>query len=675
MSLFYSFDIFDTCLVRTVARPTDLFYGIFRKVLREAGLSASNERVSELVYQRIQAERRAREQLAKEEIDIDEIYQHFNLECWSLDAKTVLNTELLFEYQSVRPILAILKQIQRLRKAGHRILFISDMYLPSELIREMLVAQAIAEPTDPVYVSNAIGLTKASGNLFKHVLQAEGIQPDQLHHAGDNIISDVVIPKSLDIRATHFQAIQLNRYEQTTLAQPFADVSIRSQLAGISRVTRLAQSAGSADAEDLLAIAGDVIAPLLTSYVLWVLQDAQRQGIERLYFVSRDGQILWKIAQQLGQYRPIPECRYLYGSRQAWFLPSLTTVNRQNLDWLVLKDHSTAPNHLLEKLHIDPVEIADALAQFQFSKTSLAHQLASVEVEKFWQMIESPEVSQLILNKAQAARELALKYFRQEGLENSVNWAIVDVGWTLKCQRSLKQILGQDVKGYYFGILRDRLTAPETGESYAFLIQDAEPESYSISTEQIFRNIHLIEHIFTGADHSTVISYADQSNLVAPIFTTQALEPQQANLVHALQTAVLKYVDELAKTGLSDSELSALKQAAIYNAISFFHRPSARDVQPIAPLKIGGDQNDARLRPVARPLKIQDLLYFAARLARLTKSRDFTAGFSWLEGSITLSSPWIKLLFQVFQRSQAFIRQHKPVWAYQLRYRITQWKR
>lgn len=683
----YSFDVYDTCVVRNLAQPTDLFYLIFQTVLQDHHHPVTEEVVSELVGARIAAENQARQYLHnQEDLDIYKIYQHFPLVRWALDPDLVLATELALEVQAVSPIIQIRSKIQTLRQAGHKILFISDMYLPADRIQAMLIDHHLAIPTDPVYVSGSLGFTKGSGNLFRYVLQQEGLQPQQLHHTGDNIHADVVVPRSLGMRASHFTVCRLNRYEQATLTSTAATPLVRSQLAGAIRTTRLARpvsAPGQGQSQEpalqgLVELAAGVIAPLLTSYVAWVLQNAQKEGIERLYFVSRDGQILLKIARQLSQFMPAPECRYLYGSRQAWFLPSLKIssqkIDRQDLDWLVLKQHSTAPRHLLAKLEIEPAEVAARLEQFQFDQASLDRQLDAAGVERFWQMIETPEVTRLIQQKVATAYGRTQAYFHQEGLQTDSKWAMVDVGWTLKCQRSLTQLSGQPVLGYYLCVLRHRLPSTEAGNYRAFLVQDLSSKIYPTQTEQIFKHISLIEQVFTMADHPTVLGYQPQGDRLLPILKSEPFHPERATIVETLHRTILSYAEEIARAGLLDHHLPSLKQIALKNAITCFHQPTVQDVRPIAHLTSGYDQNEARLRPVARAIGLADLPYFAARLIGLIPPRDFSAGFSWVEGSIALSSLPIRWLFRLFTGVKWAIVTWQPVWLYQGRYRLVQLK-
>jgi len=640
----YSFDIFDTCLIRTLARPTDLFYLLFAQLIPN-----HPEILSELVKHRINSEVIARQSHPhKEDIQITDIYQQFTHPAINIDKTQLIELELTTESKYLRPIQPIKQQIEQLKQQGNRVIFISDMYLSTSFIQNCLINHGIATATDIVYVSGDIGLRKGTGNLFKYVLAKENIQPEQLYHTGDNPHTDIIIPEQLGISTTHFPHSYLNQYEKIIVNQSISPVEIRSQIAGISRAVRLKYNPES---QNLAGLAANIIAPLLTSYVAWVIQDANKKGIEKLYFVSRDGQILFKIAQKLGKYITTPQCYYLYGSRQAWFLPSITTVNRDSLDWLILEGQSTAPKSLFKKLGIEIEEIEHLL------KYNPEQQLNQQQIEEFWQIIQTEEISTIILERAKQARDLTIKYLQQEGITNSIKWAIVDIGWTLKSQRSLKRILSEyqqqdNLEGYYFGVRCNSLTTAEAGKYNAFLLEDCHPGQPVSTTTSIFNYQNIIEQVFTIADHPTVLTYQEINQQILPVFQQQKLSLERQIFVQEIHQIILSYVQEIAQTNILESHLEELKKYAITNTITYLNNPQEQYIKPIAKLMVGDDQNESRQRPIAREMQFSELFYFAFRFLEIGDRREFSQGFEWKQGSAVISSPIIQLIFKLFNLAE-----------------------
>ncbi len=660
----YSFDVFDTCLVRNIARPEDIFVELARRLLP---VTATPEEIAELAKGRIEAEAQARRMSGREDILLGDIYACFKeLSFWRISPETMMHAEIELEQNSVSSVALIRQKIQALRQRGERVIFISDMYLPPAIIKQMLVAHQLALPGDAVYVSGEIGLTKHSGNLFRYVLQQEGIKPAQLWHCGDNPHSDVLMPRRLGIKTTFFRQSQLNRYERLAMhPSGYCDSRLTSRLAGISRATRLALPPDDLAAY-LSPIAG-VIAPLLTAFVAWLLRDAQQRGISRLYFVSRDGQILHKIASQFARQWNVPECRYLYGSRQAWFLSSVTACNRQNLDWLLADDKT--PASLLQKLAVDPAEITPVLARYNFDATTLHRPLGCANVEQFWQLVEDPAVADLVLARAAANRQTVLAYFAQEQLTAGGAWALVDVGWAARGQRAIRQLLRtqdsrREVCGYYLALADNRRPLAETGPYWAFILP-SQTEQFESPGRLVLNNTMLIEHLFVMANHGTVVGYVEENRQFVPVFKETPTNEFLRAFIERFQQTILHYSTELIRSEPDLAAWANLQPVVLELIRNFIAQPDRVAAQLAAqiPFVVAQTHANADYKYLARPLGWRDLAYIGRYflLSRLKSTDDrprFAPGYAWREGSLALSAPWIRLLFRPISIALQFKQNH-----------------
>lgn len=165
---------------------------------------------------------------------------------------------------------AIRDLITKKRQEGWQIAFISDMYLDSAFLSEILRREGCFSPGDKVYVSCEHNARKDTGTLYDLVRQE--LKPDEWEHYGDNPQSDVRMAERKGIKAH------------------FIDNSYRD-------------------------LASRFVAPAYLPYVLWILEEAKKQCIQRLYFISRDGYILQQIAEALPHDGV--ELRYFFTSRKA----------------------------------------------------------------------------------------------------------------------------------------------------------------------------------------------------------------------------------------------------------------------------------------------------------------------------------------------------------------------
>ena len=699
--MIYSFDVFDTCIVRTCAKPGDLFYLLAERLLASSGQPYGREEVSELALARVHAEKAAHRNTRKQEVTLADIYNELaDPSAWGFSATEMQEAEVRLEREVMRPVVAVRGRIEALRAAGERVIFVSDMYLPGVVVRELLLGCGYEVPDGTLYVSSDLNATKRAGNLFKHVLKQENIAARELKHCGDGVEGDVIGARRGGISAELVTLTQLNRFEKAMLKVPSTTPWATSQLAGVARATRLS-FAGDGPQKDGLQesaeLAASVVAPLLTGFVLWVLQDARARGLERLYFVARDGQVLHKVAEALKTGVDAPEVRYLYGSRQAWYVPSAFAVNRDELEFVLMTGQSSAPRHNLKRVNLTPEALEAPLLRHGFPRDTWETQVEGEAEERFWAFVEDSEVAPLIMAEAERARALALAYFGQEGLLKDDRWALVDVGWTLRTQGSLHKVLasaGQPhTLGYYLGVSKTRFSSRAYGQGRAYLLEEAENDSLA-PVRTLFENKGLIDQVFTMADHGSTRGYARVGERVEPVLATLPPHPKREAFLQTVHERVTRFAEEVARSPVRNCEPELRACARLVTGM-LIAQPTRSEAQALAWAPISDDPNELRAAPLARPLSPGDLFGIArdvlGRARRLRAGRtaantedtkdnktvptllykDLSWGFSWLEGSVALSGPVAKLALWGFRTLQHVNREKKTLAARP----ITFWQR
>jgi predicted HAD superfamily hydrolase len=175
---------------------------------------------SKFVSARVLAEFVSRRTCFLEDVSLADIYLTMarSLDLPQEISEKLLLLELDIESKCIKPIRQICDRIQECRAEGDRIIFISDMYLPTKFIASQLARFGVLSDGDSVYVSGELGITKVSGKLFQHVLEQEDIVATQLIHCGDNPHSDVFVPKSLGLRLDPMVAKKFHgRFVRTSL--------------------------------------------------------------------------------------------------------------------------------------------------------------------------------------------------------------------------------------------------------------------------------------------------------------------------------------------------------------------------------------------------------------------------------------------------------------------------
>ncbi|MBQ4315399.1 MAG: hypothetical protein IJC21_08165, partial [Lentisphaeria bacterium] len=306
-----SFDIFDTVLIRKCGAAENIFY------LLAQDLYPDNRTMREafLLWRRRTPET-LKPAPGNVEVTLDELYSCAASAGFREFSKDELvSREQKIESDNLICNVSVRQLIDRKRVEGCRIAFISDMYLDSDFLRNILKREKCFLDGDEIFVSSKCNARKDSGKLFAYVKNT--LTPEKWFHYGDNKRSDVKIPRRYGIVSRKVDtAFTGAEKELLDTAKLCADPYALKLCAGLSRAARL--SAGNS-AEQILA--ADYVAPSYLPYVKFLRKRCQENGVKRIYFLSRDGWILHQAAE-CSKFEGM-DLRDLFVSRRSLMLPYL----------------------------------------------------------------------------------------------------------------------------------------------------------------------------------------------------------------------------------------------------------------------------------------------------------------------------------------------------------------
>ena len=656
----YSFDVFDTCITRPYLVPTDMFRDLAMRTVVEAGIDASQANIEQLQNLRINAEIQARHtHVELEDISLDQIYQ-----CLSemvevpVDPEFMKTTEIALELESCSPISSVLQEVTDARHRG-KIVYISDMYLSSTVIREMLSKCGFWKEGDSLYVSNEVGKTKNHSTLYHHVAKVEGVSTSQIHHLGDNKHSDVRMARITGVKARLFVGGQLTSYENHVLARVNHD-AVRKFI-GLNRSIRLCASVSEHSTHQPPAsIVHSVIAPFLVAFVAWILRKAKENGNQRLYFVSRDAQILYKIAKIISSEKDALELRYLYGSRKAWLAPSLQSCDRNEIKWAYESIMQRTPKAILRRLDLDAIKFVSTLRQAGF--TDLDETLDDAKTDELMSVIERSDLCRAAMKIAKVNRSNALGYFEQEGMLENCSWSLVDIGWRLNCQKALRHILQSrkqdtEVCGYYLGVTENHVPLVEAGNLNGYFTHSRAEISGEHQGDWIFHqpSIQVLEHLFTPATHGTVLGYT-LNTVWQPILKELSFGSNQKSWIENFHCMIEGHAQSLAQSKILDTDLEKIMPAANHLAKFFLSNPEKDDVAAIAWLKTNAELShfEEYERSLASPFSVSDLFDILRFELTPIGQRQSNSRHTWLSGSAALSGFFAKNTFYFLRYLKRF---------------------
>lgn len=293
-----SFDVFDTLLIRPYVKPTDVFMHM-----------ENYYNIKDFCKARIEAEERARIIYKQsQDITIDNIYEQILPKF-----RKYKNKEIAFEKQILQKHPHNFNLYQQAVKLKKKVIITSDMYLSTKTIQNILQTNDYLK-INKLYVSCDYNKTKGSGDLFQQILIDYNIPPHKLLHIGDNTCSDIKIPTNLGIKILqvpkyidYFAQFNENqKYINFYNNFPNLDSSIITSRIAIHKLFKPLKNYWN-------EIGYCLAAPLAIGYISDIIKEAQKNEIDELLFVARDGYILQKVYNKISP-NPLPN-HYIYAPR------------------------------------------------------------------------------------------------------------------------------------------------------------------------------------------------------------------------------------------------------------------------------------------------------------------------------------------------------------------------
>jgi len=295
-----SFDVFDTLILRPLIHPTHLFMllGIKYKMMNFVAIRKKAE---------IKAKKLAEDGTGSREITLHDIYREVSLytgidAAYGANVEFETELELCFANEYMKTVFNILKG------AGKRLIAISDMYLPREMISELL-KNCGYEGFEEIFVSNEFKHSKREKELYM-IANASVVQGAKVIHIGDNHLVDYLNAKDCGWDALYYKGVhQIGNYYRPAVMSPL----IGSAYSGVVN-TYLNNGILKGTFRDSQHYRyGFIYGGLFVlGFAVWIHDFAIKNNVDKVLFIARDGYIVKKVYEML--FTDIP-CEYVLWSR------------------------------------------------------------------------------------------------------------------------------------------------------------------------------------------------------------------------------------------------------------------------------------------------------------------------------------------------------------------------
>jgi hypothetical protein len=313
----------------------------------------------------------------------------------------------------------------------------------------------------------------------------------------------------------------------------------------------------------LVDVAAGVVAPVLTSFVLWLFRQAEERGLKRLYFLSRDAEILLQIARRIApMIGSTVELRYLYASRLAWNSAVSSPEKNPHLWYSVVYQSAIGFTNaeLLGRIGLDAADLERITASSRKAWSSTSDR------EILRTTLKTLEAEGILATLAERNKALVLEYLQQEGLFDDTPHAVVDVGWRGTQHDALIELqhehkvapayglfFGLDLSDSPWGHLRSgfyfdaRRIAPEDRAQEELAPERYQPPRVPAALQQQAapRDLYSLFEMFCAGREGSLLAYRRVDGRVLPVLDERRPHEVQAWNIDKVYETVAAFVSNL----------------------------------------------------------------------------------------------------------------------------------
>lgn len=498
MAKIISFDIWDT-IIKRKCHPEETKLATARYIVLkyESKLKDKYKNIYEILKRRDEIE--AKECKKNKEKGFDE-------ECRILDVFKILEKEIFKDELNIEDEL-LKEEIE----AEKRVIFInpeilpifekykdlkmyciSDFYMSSESLKELLDYLKIPVKIEKIYSSADYLLNKRTGNLYKKAEEELKIKPEDHIHVGDNVYSDIEMAKSLGIETIK------------TTKQEFDFVPEKGRKLGfdLSCVKK-----DESSKENRLFNTGVDLAPLLYFYGYSIVEYAIKNKIPTVYYATREGETFINIHELIKENNPfgveVPNCDIIEVSRMGTFSASLKEFSITELLRLWSQYREQSMKALFKTLAIDIKPYQKYMDKYDIDiEEKIICPWFDIRVQE---LCLDEEFTKQVNKEIKRKKEEILEYFeKSKGIVNDDKpMFMVDIGWRGTIQDNLAYIFtNKKIGGYYLTLYDFYNIQPKHTYKLSF-IDDKE-----IRDNEVASMITLLEWIYNPGTGS-VTGYKD----------------------------------------------------------------------------------------------------------------------------------------------------------------------
>ena len=570
-----SFDIFDTLLLRPYCKPSDLFYhiGQVKKMPFFATLRQETERETRI------------DTPTKEDITFEEIYQNID------DVfKPFQKIEMDWEEMVLRANPELKQVYDYTLSQNKKVIVTSDMYLPTDFLAQLLRKNGF-DGWDKIYISGDIGLTKASGNLFKKIIdEFSPVSAEKILHIGDNKHSDYKIPQKLGIQSILYQqVVKQFLKENKAFAYLYDETKYNLGLSILLSVLAYRWQIRRCHNKRVPNYWNELgylyAGPLAYGYCRFVEDVAKEQKLDFLGFVARDGYTLQKIFNRLC---PNIKTAYIYAPRFLNLICRLDYARRNKEQTNAIITYFSKNNNKIRKL-LNNKDLMKAKEQHQFIQGN----------------------RELFVPEAKKNMENYKKYIKSLIPDNSRVGIVDTITGEFSSQKLLQSALGRNIHGIYWSVLLQVFQGIYDRSCFI------NKKSYQHDASVYTRNWNFIEFLLTSPEYP--IKNMDSQG--KPVYDSNPNEAEKyrAKIYPDISEGAIQFTKDI-QSIFNGNDIFLDGESLVKYINNFVDHPQSIDIREMSKIKFGVDSNHSTYVPLfSENISLKEYLFHPKKVMKRIK--------------------------------------------------------
>lgn len=513
-----SFDIFETLVTRKTLCPEDIFYIVERQARYRYGI------VCDFFKWRIESER----QLSMETVpNIFEIYKQMqrSIPLSDFEMNELLDLELEVEKNN---LIARDNALQLFRWSidnGKEVYLISDTYLPVQTLSDILKNMGI-NGYKKLYTSCEERKSKRTG-LYRKLKSQLGEK--RILHIGNNSKLDGIMAEREGIQSIiikrPMEMLELSKCQN--LLQNCKSPQERWMLGTfVSKAFQnpflFSKTNGKIYISSCRELGYLLLGPIITAFLNWLINELKNNKDGIILFSARDGYLIEKLYRKIKSEEmcgDLPESIYFLASRMACTAAGI--MDFKDITSSFALAFSGTPEEMVEKRYFVP-------------KGDIKPYKSKQNLREF--LLENEST---IFASAKKHREGYMKYIHTLGLHWYSHIYFFDFVSSGTCQRFLKNLIPQELEGYYFMRILD-----EDEKKQKLKIKSLYQPVCAYEKQKSIGRLYLyLEQIITAATPS--LQHFDTNG--EPVYLSEKRTVNQIRQIEETQQGIEQYVAEFYK--------------------------------------------------------------------------------------------------------------------------------